>query len=366
MDFSPSLRRWIRRRLLAWFRTHARVLPWRRDRDPYAIWVSEIMLQQTQVATVIPFFERFLHSFPTVAALAAADEHDVLRHWEGLGYYRRARMLHAAARRVVAEHQGRIPDDPHLFGTLPGIGRYTLGAVLSQAFERRLPILEANSLRVLCRLGGVRDDPRTPSVQRWLWDSAAALLPTRHVGDFNQALMELGALVCTAGTPDCVACPLAKHCVARQLNLQEEIPCKAPPPVVEKVSEVAVVVRRGADVLLVKRPPTANRWANMWEFPHGPMVEDETPEEAAQRVLLALTAIKAEPSVELTTIRHGVTRFRITMMALEAVYRRGEFGSDFYTEGRWVTPARLAEFAVSAPQRLLAQSLLKPRQGRLF
>ncbi len=160
MKLSPVVRQWLRRRLLAWFRRQGRPLPWRRNRDPYAIWVSEVMLQQTQVATVIPFFERFLRSFPSVAALAAADEHDVLRHWEGLGYYRRARQLHQAARRLVADFDGRIPDDPAAFGALPGVGRYTLGAVLSQAFERRLPILEANSVRVLCRLLAERGDPR--------------------------------------------------------------------------------------------------------------------------------------------------------------------------------------------------------------
>ena len=366
MDVSATVRAWVRRQLLAWFRKHGRALPWRRNRDPYAIWVSEVMLQQTQVATVIPFFERFLKSFPTVDALAAADEHAVLRHWEGLGYYRRARMLHQAARVIAADHQGRIPPDPVIFGALPGIGRYTLGAVLSQAFEMRLPILEANSLRVLCRFAGCREDPRTQAVQRWLWQTAEALLPRRHVGDFNQALMELGALVCTPAAPNCPACPLAKHCVTQQLGLQEEIPCKAPPAVVEEVREIAVVVRRGREVLLVQRPPTANRWANMWEFPHGPVVPGETPEAAGRRVLTELTDIDAELGPELITIRHGVTRFRITMLALEAQYRQGEFGSDFYTEGRWLTPAQLLEFAVSAPQRRLAQSLLKPRQGRLF
>ncbi len=178
--------------------------------------------------------------------------------------------------------------------------------------------------------------------------------------------MELGALVCTPATPDCAACPLADLCEARRLKLQGEIPRKAPPQVVEEVSEVAVVVRRGAEVLLVRRPPTANRWANMWEFPHGPTLAGETDEAAARRVLTDLTGIDAEPGAELATIRHGVTRFRITMVALEAAYRGGTFASAFYAEGRWLTPARLAEFAVSAPQRLLAKGLLQPRQGRLF
>jgi A/G-specific adenine glycosylase len=356
----------VRRRLLTWFRRHGRALPWRRNRDPYAIWVSEVMLQQTQVATVIPYFERFLKSFPTVAALAAADEHDVLRHWEGLGYYRRARQLHQAARRVVSDHQGRIPADPAAFGGLPGVGRYTLGAVLSQAFELRLPILEANSLRVLCRLVGCREDPRGPAAQQRLWAVAEQLLPVRHVGDFNQALMELGALVCTPAAPDCAACPLALHCSARRQNLQAKIPRKAPAVAVEEVSEVAVVVWRGGEVLLVQRPAGASRWAKMWEFPHAVTAPGEAPAAAARRVLAELTGLDAEPGAEVVTIRHGVTRFRITLLALEAAYRGGEFRSDFYTAGQWVTPARLAEFAVSSPQRRLAQKLLQPRQGRLF
>src|SRR5262249_26591429 len=202
---APELRRWLRRRLLHWFGRHRRDLPWRRTRDPYAIWVSEVMLQQTQVATVIPFFERFCRSFPTLAALAAADEQDVLRHWEGLGYYRRARALHRAAQVLAAHHDGTFPNDPDIVRRLPGIGRYTLGAVLSQAFDRRLPILEANSLRVLCRLFGVRADPRSGPTRRLLWRLAEELLPPRRVGDFNQALMELAALVSSPSSPRCGA-----------------------------------------------------------------------------------------------------------------------------------------------------------------
>src|SRR5262249_39569619 len=188
---SAGLRRQVRPSLLNWFGRARRDLPWRLDRDPYHIWVSEIMLQQTQVATVIPFFKRFLRAFPTLKRLAAADEQDVLRLWEGLGYYRRARDLHRAARQIVAQHGGEVADDPAVLKTLPGIGRYTLGAILSQAYDRRLPILEANSQRVLCRLLGLDDDPRREPARSRLWRVAEALLPIRQVGDFNQALMEL-------------------------------------------------------------------------------------------------------------------------------------------------------------------------------
>src|SRR5947209_4966530 len=174
---SPRL---LSRRLLTWFDRQHRPLPWRRDRDPYRIWVSEVMLQQTTVAAVVPYFERFVAAFPTVRALAAADEQDVLRHWEGLGYYRRARHLHRAARLLAADHGGALPDDPAAWAELPGVGRYILGAVLSQAFGRRLPVVEANSLRVLCRLFGQAGDPRGGPVQKWLWRAAEALLPAKR------------------------------------------------------------------------------------------------------------------------------------------------------------------------------------------
>lgn len=353
------------RLLLAWFRKHGRDLPWRRNRDPYAIWVSEVMLQQTQVATVIPYFERFLQRFPTLCDLAAAEEQAVLRLWEGLGYYRRARDLHRAARLLAAQHGGDVPDDPAIFGGLPGVGRYTAGAVLSQAFDRRLPILEANSERVLCRLLGEREDPRTGAVRRRLWKEAERLLPIRSAGAFNQALMELGALVCTPRAPDCPSCPLIDHCAAHRAGMQQKIPLQADPPQVVAVREAAVVVRRGSKVFLVQRPQEG-RWAGMWEFPHGPLDEGETHEQAAVRLLVNLTGFKADLGAELLTIKHGVTRFRITMVCFEARHRRGVFRSAFYVGGSWVEPAQLSTYPVSAPQRRLARALLHPPEIRLF
>ncbi len=357
----------LRRRLLAWFDAARRDLPWRRDRDPYRIWVSEVMLQQTTVAAVVPYFERFLRAFPSLRDLAAAAEQDVLRLWEGLGYYRRARDLHRAARQLVTTHGGTIPDDPEALGELPGLGRYTVGAILSQAFDRRLPVLEANSLRVLCRLFGRADDPRRGPARRWLWQAAEDLLPHRRVGDFNQALMELGALVCTPTAPRCEACPLADDCVARRLGRQDEIPAKAPPPAITEVREAAVVVRRGADVLLAQRPESASRWANLWEFPHGPVGDRESHEAAALRLARELAGLDVALGPELLTLRHGVTRYRITMVCFEAGYAGGEFRSDFYRQGRWLAPGRLADYPVSAPQRRLANVLTAPqRQRNLF
>lgn len=355
----------LRKRLLSWFDQHRRELPWRRDRDPYRIWVSEVMLQQTQAATVVPYFERFLGAFPTLADLAAADEQAVLRLWEGLGYYRRARDLHQAARLLVAKHGGRIPKDAHLFSGLPGLGRYTCNAILSQAFDRRLPILEANSQRVLSRLYARREDPRRGSARAFLWEKAQELLPIRRAGDFNQALMELGALICTPA-PRCPNCPVAAFCLARRLGIESEIPPVARPAETVAVEEAAAVVWRKGTVLLAQRP-ASGRWAGLWEFPHGPKDAGETYECTAKRRLRESTGIDAAIGQELTTLRHGVTRYRITMVCFEATFRRGSFRRSFYQDARWVEPRDLLQFPVSAPQRKLAEAISSQvRQRRLF
>jgi A/G-specific adenine glycosylase len=360
--FSPLIRSRFQRRLLGWFRRHQRSLPWRRSRDPYRIWVSEIMLQQTQVATVKPYFERFLKRFPALADLAAADEQEVLRLWEGLGYYRRARHLHRAARTIVSEFDGKFPTRVEIVRTLPGVGRYTAAAILSQALDQRLPIIEANSRRVLCRLLGVRDDPRRGATQRFLWQAAEALLPSRQVGMFNQALMELGALVCTPGQPRCASCPVASMCVAHRDGLQDQIPLRARPPTPIDIQEAAVVVRKHGRVLLVQRADEG-RWAGMWEFPHAPLEAPESHKQAATRLVPALTGIRAEIGAELLRIRHGVTHHRITLVCFEATYRTGKFQSGFYHKGRWLSLAQLTSYPVSAPQRRLAQALQQQGGG---
>lgn len=355
----------IGRKLLAWFRRYRRDLPWRRDRNPYRIWVSEVMLQQTQVATVIPYFERFVRHFPSLADLAAADEQEVFRLWEGLGYYRRARHLHQAAKKLVTEHHGRFPQDPAVLHSLPGIGRYILGAILSQAFDQRLPILEANCERVLCRLLGVKKHPKLGLVRRWLWQVAEDILPKKDVGDFNQALMELGALICTPSNPQCNACPLAEQCRANQLGLQREIPLRSNGRNPSHCLEVAAVVRRGPLVFLVQRPEKG-RWAGMWEFPHGTISAGESVDEAAQRMLHELTGLRVDWGAELISLNHSVTHHRIALICLEAVYRSGKFRSDFYRQGKWLRPHRLKDYPVSSPQRRIADLLITTRQKRLF
>lgn len=342
----------LRRRLLAWFDAHARPLPWRRTRDWYPIWISEVMLQQTTVAAVIPYFHRFLERFPTVGDLAAAPRDDVLRLWEGLGYYSRARNLHAAAQAIVESHGGELPTAPHDVGDLPGFGRYTTNAVLSQAFDQKLPILEANSVRLLCRLFAVDDDPRESKTRERLWELAESLLPGRRVGDFNQALMELGSLVCAPSGPKCETCPLDVDCQARLTNRQGEIPRRTPRPTPTLVREAAVVMRRGDKVFIVQRPATG-RWAHLWEFPRCVVNDGQTPPDALDALLRSL-GFRADVGAELTTIRHGVTRFRITLVCHEATRKSGEFQEGVYPAGVWVPPCRLGEFPVSRPQRMLA------------
>lgn len=353
--FHPSRRRSFRGRLLRWFRRCARDLPWRRTRDPYAVWLSEIMLQQTQVATVEGYFARFLARFPTIGALARADEQDVLRLWEGLGYYRRARQLHRAARIVVSEHGGQFPRDMESVRRLPGIGRYTAGAILSIAFDRREPILEANTQRLLSRLAAYRGDPSSGEGQRLLWQLAELLLPHRHTGQFNQALMELGSQVCTPRAPRCGECPVAILCEARRLGLQGDIPRPKRRTPSTALREAAVLVRHRGRVLLV-RCPEGGRWAGLWDFPRVAL-ESEEPQrrmhELAEKVC-RLTGAAVEPGELLHTIRHGVTRYRITLECYAA--RCLSTGSPPEgAEVKWLRAEQLAHYPLSTTGRKLAR-----------
>jgi A/G-specific adenine glycosylase len=324
------------------------------------------MLQQTTVATVASRFEPFLKRFPTLCDLACADEQDVLRAWEGLGYYRRALDLHRAARLLLENHGGKPPDDPEVWAALPGVGRYILGAVLSQAFDRRLPIVETNSRRVLCRLFGQKGAPGSGPVIAWLWRTAASILPRRHVGDFNQAVMELGALICAASNPQCGRCPVAALCAARREGLQDQIPARTKEPAIENIREAAVVVRRGKKVLLAQRP-AAGRWANLWEFPRTEVRHRETIEDAVSRLFRERLGIAADIGQEMLTIRHAVTRFRITLVCLEANYLEGSVDSSYYQRVVWLEPAVVRSYPVCTPQRKLADELNKAtRQPRLF
>lgn len=368
----PDWRRRFRRRLLAWYAGHARDLPWRRSRDPYAVWVSEIMLQQTQVATVKAYFERFLAAMPTIEALARADEQEVLRLWEGLGYYRRARQMHQAARKIVAEHGGRFPADPEAVRRLPGIGRYTAGAILSIAFGQRQPILEANTTRLLARLAAFGGDPASAAGQGFLWAMAEAVLPRSGAGTLNQALMELGSTVCTARGPRCDECPVATLCAARGKGAQESIPPAKAKRAIEQRREAAMIVRRGRRVLLVQ-VPEGQRWAGLWDFPRFEVAPDGDGQPNGQPDLqLAdgvrlLTGVAIGPGRHLKTIKHGVTRFRITLECYEAQYAGKTERRRKRPVMRWLRPDELGHYPLSTTGRALAgmaTSSGSPRSGR--
>ena len=253
--------------LLDWYRERARDLPWRRTSDPYAIWVSEIMLQQTRVETVIPYYERFIARWPGVAQLAAAELDDVLEAWSGLGYYRRARQLHEAAGEVVARHGGELPRTAEELVGLTGVGRYTAGAIASIAHGQATPVVDGNVIRVLCRLFGFEEDMRAAKGQRRVWDRAERLVVDDAPGDFNQALMELGATVCTPRRPRCDACPVAEPCVARRQERTEELPLlsKKKPPTAQSL--VAVVVRHADGGVLLAQRVRDGLFGGLWEPP---------------------------------------------------------------------------------------------------
>jgi A/G-specific adenine glycosylase len=343
--------------LLRWYGVHARDLPWRRDRDPYRVWLSEVMLQQTTVAAVQPYFQRFVAKLPAIAALAAAREEQVLRLWEGLGYYRRARQLHRAAKMIVAEHGGRFPSDADAVRRLPGIGRYTAGAILSIAFDQPLPILEANTVRLLSRLLAFRGETRSAAGLRLLWHAAETLLPRRQAGQLNQALMELGSQVCKPREPSCEKCPVATMCPTHRDGLHEVIPALAPKPRVEEVREAAVVVRRRGRVLLV-RCRDGERWAGLWDFPRFACDGTNGSTTELRSQVLRRTAVAIGSPRPLVTIRHTVTRFRITLECFEAPGREGSGRRHLPGDIKWLKPADLADYPLSSTGRKLARMIV--------
>ncbi len=355
-NLPPKWKQRLRRRLLTWYAKHARDLPWRRSHDPYHVWVSEIMLQQTQVATVEAYFLRFLAVLPTLHDLAAADQQQVMRLWEGLGYYRRARQLHAAAQMIVDELGGQMPQDAAGLRKLPGIGRYTAGAICSIAYGQREPILEANTIRLLSRLVGYRNDPTKAVGQHMLWQTAEEILPRKNVAQFNQALMELGSLVCTPTDPSCNQCPVASLCAAHEAGLQNKIPLAKKKQSFTDLHEAAVIVRKNGRVLL-RQCTDGERWAGLWDFPRV-AIQSQNPSlaqiELADKVHKQ-TGIKIEPGERLKTIKHGVTRYRITLDCFTAQYKSGRVCTSKSHPVRWVKRLELAELPLSTTGRKLAR-----------
>jgi A/G-specific adenine glycosylase len=356
--FPAQVKPLLRRRLRAWFRYNQRDLPWRNTRDPYAVWLSEVMLQQTQVVTVIPYFKRFLRKWPSITALARAKEADVLRAWEGLGYYRRARQLHAAAKVIVEQHQGNFPTDPGAVRKLPGIGRYTAGAILSIAFDQRQPILEANTQRLFARLLPLKEDLASAKSQETLWQAAEELLPQRGVGEFNQALMELGALICKPREPDCEHCPALGFCPTQIQGDWEIVPrAKSRPKTIQLRAAVVAVRHRGR--LLMRQYVEGDRWQGLWDFLRFPSPISPKPAQLTMihHALKDHFGVTVRALSALETVRHSVTKYRIALDCYQADWRAGKIPTG--GELKWIDASELAALPLHITARRFATRLLQ-------
>jgi A/G-specific adenine glycosylase len=336
----------VRRALLAWYERERRDLPWRRTRDPWAIWVSETMLQQTRVETVVPYYERFLARFPSVEALADAEPDELMKSWAGLGYYSRARNLQAAARRVSDEHGGRVPDDVEALRALPGVGRYTAGALASIAFDRPAPIVDGNVARVLARLLDLELDVRSPDAQHLLWHEAEALVAGPRPGDLNQGLMELGALVCTPRAPRCPRCPLQRACRGRAAGRAEALPVKGAKPAPRAVQAVAALLTRGARVLAVRRPPRG-LLGGLWELPGGNLEPGEAAASGLARVLREHIGLVPTHIVSAGELTHGFTHRTLRLHVFRARAPVGRVRLGGLDAHRWLPAAAVSELALS-------------------
>ncbi len=342
--------------LLGWYERHARRLPWRGHPDPYAVWVSEIMLQQTQVETAIPYFERWMARFPSIAALANASQQDVLQTWEGLGYYSRARNLHRAAQMIIERYSGDLPQERTALEKLPGIGKYTAGAILSMAFGHDEAALDANIRRVLARVFDVALPARTAQGEARLWQLAQENLPSGCAGDFNQALMDLGAQICTPRAPTCPICPLNSLCQAYRLGTQEQRPLLKQKSPVPHVTVTAAVIWRGSEVLIARRPESG-LLGGLWEFPGGKLEAGEELVAGLRREIREELGVEINVGEPFGVYRHAYTHFKVTLYAFTCQLARGEPQALHHSALTWCTPALLRDFPMGKIDRQIAGRL---------
>lgn len=341
-------------RLLRWFDQHGRKdLPWQHPRDGYRVWLSEVMLQQTQVSTVIGYFDRFVTALPTLADLAAADEDTVLALWSGLGYYRRARFLHRAAQLCVTAHGGDLPRDFDALLALPGIGRSTAGAILAQAYALRFPILDGNVKRVLSRYHGVHGHPGETAVERELWLHAEAHTPAARVADYTQAIMDLGATICVRSRPLCGVCPLASTCVAHRDNLTVELPSRKPGKAMPTRATLMLILRDSAGRVLLERRGPQGVWPGLWSLP-----EAATPDAAWQA---AQTRAAVDDAQALTPFTHVFSHYRLNIEPLLFDGATAHCGMADDPHQRWCTSDELTSLGLPAPVRQLLSTIRTSR-----
>jgi len=346
----------VSRRLLEWYARSARRLPWRGERDPYRVWVSEVMLQQTRVETVIPYYLRWIERFPTLHSLAEAPLEEVLKTWEGLGYYRRAVNMHRAARLVIDEYGGQLPKDCAALQKLPGIGRYSAAAIASIAFGQDELALDGNVRRVVSRVFNVSVALDTAAGERAVWELAREHLPPGQAGDYNQAWMDLGTALCTPRKPDCPHCPLADICAARALGVQEERPVARVRQAIPHVMVAAGVLHRDGLVLIARRPE-GGLLGGLWEFPGGKQESEESLTECLERELLEELGVKIEVGEKLGVFKHAYTHFRVTLHAFACRIVEGEPRPVQPSAIRWVALSQLGEYPMGKIDRQLARLL---------
>ncbi len=351
--------------VLDWFDQLQVPLPWRGSREPYRIWLSEIMLQQTRIAAVESYYERFLSRFPTIETLAAAPLDDVLKAWEGLGYYSRARNLHRFANCIVNEHHGQFPATAEALQQLPGIGRYTAAALASIAFNQRVAVLDGNVMRVLARLTDFAEDITQPRAQQQLWDVAESLLPAERPGDYNQALMDLGRLVCVPRRPHCESCPLQTHCLAFAHHTTNQRPVKKPKAPRQNVCAVAAVIRDQQDRLLLVQRPAQGLWGGLWALPGGLCETEESLAEALHRTLRATLQLEITVAEQMAVATQDLTHLRMTLRAFACQITAGLPEAVGVAAFAWVSTTELDRYSLGKADRAIVNAL-NQWQPRLF
>jgi A/G-specific adenine glycosylase len=356
-ELSTTRREGLSERLVAWYDKNSRTLPFRQEPSPYAVWVSEVMLQQTRAEVVGPYFNRWMNRFPDVGTLNRASEDEVLNLWQGLGYYSRARRLQAGARYLVEMCNGELPRTPEELLKVPGIGPYSAGAIASIAYGARVPLVDGNVVRVLSRFFALRGDPARAPLKAKLWQLAAEFVPETRPGDFNQALMELGATVCVPRKPSCVVCPWQRDCAALKVGLVDslpQLPKRAPPTPLTMI--VALVVHRGR-YAVQKLPATARWWGGLDAFPFSELSEGKVSDSDITAAALSIAGAKRKTAVEIGSPHlHSVTRFRIRLIpCVVPVADRGTLQAGW----RWLLPKELTQLALPAPHRRLLRDLGK-------
>lgn len=343
--------------LLNWYQEHARCLPWREHPTPYQVWISEVMLQQTRVETVIPYYERWMECFPTLSSLAHSSQQEVLAMWEGLGYYSRARNLHRAAQIVMYEHGGELPKKVGLLRNLPGIGRYTAGAIASIAFGLDEPVLDGNIRRVLTRVFDIRQPAGSKEGEERLWELASANLPQGQAGKFNQALMDLGALICTPRQPKCSNCPLNCFCEAFSLGVQTERPVKLPKESLPHYTVTSAIIQRDGQVLIAQRPADG-LLGGMWEFPGGKVEPGEDLVSGLKREIREELDVDIEVDTAFGIYQHTYTHFRITLHAFLCNLNGNQPQTNYHTDLIWSNLPSLRNYPMGKVDRQISNSLI--------